>query len=194
MSWTEALGFALALVMVVCSIRELHWSWPLAIASSVLYFFVFRDSLLYAEASLQIVFAVLALWGWWQWLRRGPGDAPALRISRLSARGWWLCALALALLWPALALALIHYTDSDVPWWDALPTALSLIGQALLGRKRLENWAVWLVVNVISVGLFAHKGLWLTCVLYLIFVVMSVLGWRAWQARLQAHGQAGDAA
>ena len=60
MSWTEALGFALALVMVVCSIRELHWSWPLAIASSVLYFFVFRDSLLYAEASLQIVFAVLA--------------------------------------------------------------------------------------------------------------------------------------
>ena len=194
MSWTEALGFALALVMVVCSIRELHWSWPLAIASSVLYFFVFRDSLLYAEASLQIVFAVLALWGWWQWLRRGPGDAPALRISRLSARGWWLCALALALLWPGLALALIHYTDSDVPWGDALPTALSLIGQALLGRKRLENWAVWLVVNVISVGLFAHKGLWLTCLLYLIFVVMSVLGWRAWQARMQAHEQAGDAA
>ena len=186
MAWTEVLGFALALVMVVCSIRELHWSWPLAIASSVLYFFVFRDSLLYAEASLQIVFAVLALWGWWQWLRRGPGDMPVLRIARMGTRGWWLCALALAVLWPALALALIRYTDSDVPWWDALPTALSLIGQALLGRKLLENWLVWLVVNIVSVGLFAHKGLWLTCVLYLIFVAMSVLGWRAWRARLQA--------
>ena len=194
MAWTEVLGFALALVMVVCSIRELHWSWPLAIASSVLYFFVFRDSLLYAEASLQIVFAVLALWGWWQWLRRGPGDAPALHIARMGTHGWWLCALALAVLWPALAWGLIRYTDSDVPWWDALPTALSLIGQALLGRKLLENWLVWLVVNIVSVGLFAHKGLWLTCVLYLIFVAMSVLGWRAWRARLQAAAPAEERA
>ena len=194
MAWTEVLGFALALVMVVCSIRELHWSWPLAIASSVLYFFVFRDSLLYAEASLQIVFAVLALWGWWQWLQRGPGDMPVLRIARMGTRGWWLCALALAVLWPALALALIRYTDSDVPWWDALPTALSLIGQALLGRKLLENWLVWLLVNVIRVGLFAHKGLWLTCLLYLIFVAMSVLGWRAWRARLQAAAPAEERA
>ena len=105
-----------------------------------------------------------------------------------------LCALALALLWPALALALIHYTDSDVPWWDALPTALSLIGQALLGRKLLENWLVWLLVNVVSVGLFAHKGLWLTCLLYLIFVAMSVLGWRAWRARLQAAAPAEERA
>jgi nicotinamide mononucleotide transporter len=184
MSWTEVLGFALALVMVVCSIRELHWSWPLAIVSSILYFFVFKDSLLYAEASLQIVFAVLALWGWWQWMRRGEGDAPALHIQRLSRRGWWLCALALALLWPALAWGLMHYTDSDVPWWDALPTALSLIGQALLGRKLIENWLVWLVVNVISVGLFAYKGLWLTCLLYAIFIAMSVAGWREWQKRL----------
>jgi nicotinamide mononucleotide transporter len=184
MSWTEVLGFALALVMVVCSIRELHWSWPLAIVSSILYFFVFKDSLLYAEANLQIVFAVLALWGWWQWLRRGEGDTPALHIQQLSRRGWWLCALALALLWPALAWGLMHYTDSDVPWWDALPTALSLIGQALLGRKLIENWLVWLVVNVISVGLFAYKGLWLTCLLYAIFIAMSVAGWREWQKRL----------
>ena len=186
MSWTEALGFALSLVMVLCSIRELHWSWPLAIVSSILYFFVFKDSLLYAEASLQLVFAVLALWGWRQWLRRGEGDVPALHVQRLSRRGWWLCALALALLWPALAWGLMHYTDSDVPWWDALPTALSLIGQALLGRKLLENWLVWLVVNIISVGLFAYKGLWLTCLLYAIFVAMSVAGWREWQKRLAA--------
>jgi len=184
MSWTEALGFALALVMVVCAIRELHWSWPLAIASSILYFFVFRDSRLYAEASLQLVFAVLAFWGWWQWLRRGDDQAPAVHIQRLGRRGWWASALALALLWPALAWALMHYTDSDVPWWDALPTALSLIGQALMGRKLIENWLVWLVVNVISVGLFVYKGLWLTCVLYLIFIAMSALGWREWQKRL----------
>jgi nicotinamide mononucleotide transporter len=186
MSWTEALGFALALVMVFCSIREIHWSWPLAMVSSALYFFVFRDSLLYAEAGLQIVFAVLALWGWRQWLRRSDDQTPDVQIHRMTARGWWWSTLAFATLWPVLALGLLHYTDSDVPWWDALPTALSLIGQALLGRKFIENWLVWFVVNTISMGLFAYKGLWLTCLLYLIFTVMSVAGWRAWQKRLQA--------
>lgn len=186
-SLTEALGFALALVMVGCSIRELHWSWPLAIASSVLYFFVFRDNMLYAEAGLQLVFAALGFWGWRQWLRRGADQQPMQVIQRLPFKGWCWCAAALALLWPALAWLLLRYTDSDVAWWDALPTALSLIGQALLGRKYLENWLVWVAVNLISVGLFAHKGLWLTCALYALFIVLSVVGWREWLARLRAH-------
>ncbi len=183
-SWTEALGFVLALVMVGCSIRELHWSWPLAILSPLLYFFVFKDSLLYAEAGLQLVFAVLALWGWWQWLRPGEDQQPALSLQRLPRQGWMLVGLSLGVLWPALAWLLLTYTDSDVAWWDALPTALSLIGQALLGRKYIENWLIWIAVNVLSVGLFAYKGLWLTCVLYALFIGLSVLGWREWQKRL----------
>lgn len=186
MSPTEIAGFVLGLVMVVCSIRELHWSWPLAIISSLLYFFVFKSSLLYGEAALQLVFAVLALWGWWQWLRTGDDAQPALVIQRLSRKGWAVVVVASVLLWPALAVLLQTFTDSDVAWWDALPTTLSLVGQALLGRKYVENWLIWLVVNVISVALFAHKGLWLTCVLYVLFTLMSVWGWRAWQARLTA--------
>ena len=206
---TEAAGFVLAVVMVWCSIRELHWSWPLAIASSALYFFVFRDSQLYGEASLQVVFAVLALWGWWQWLRpaaAGPrADAaesakssaelvaqvstqasppPALVIRALSGRARWQCGLASLVLWPVLSLFLRHFTDTDVPWWDGLVTALSLVGQYLLGRKYLENWAVWLLVNTLSIGLFAYKGLWLTVLLYAIFAVMSVIGWRTWQQQI----------
>jgi nicotinamide mononucleotide transporter len=183
-SWTEASGFVLALLMVLCSIRALSWTWPLAIASSLLYFIVFRDSRLYAEASLQLVYVILALWGWWQWLRRTDDTDAAADIRRMGARGWWACALSLALLWPGLAWLLVHHTDSDVPCWDAFPTALSLIGQVLLGCKHLENWPVWIVVNAFSAGLFAWKHLWLTSLLYLVFVVLSMVGWRAWQQRL----------
>jgi nicotinamide mononucleotide transporter len=82
-------------------------------------------------------------------------------------------------------LLLQHFTDTDVAWWDALPTALSLVGQALLGRKYIENWLVWLVVNAVSVALFVHKELWLTALLYALFTAMSVWGWRAWQRKLQ---------
>lgn len=188
MSPTEIAGFVLGVLMVLCSIRELHWSWPLSIASSLLYFFVFKDSLLYGEAGLQLVFVALALWGWWQWLRQGDEVHPALVIQRLSMRGWYFVGLAAVLSWPTLAVVLQRFTDSDVAWWDALPTALSLIGQALLGRKYIENWLIWLVVNLISVALFAYKGLWLTVFLYILFTLMSVWGWRAWQRRLNTSG------
>ena len=80
-------------------------------------------------------------------------------------------------------------TDSDVPWLDALPTVGSLAGQFLLGRKWVENWPVWVAVNVVSVGLFAIKGLWLTVVLYAVFVLPSVAGWRAWSAQARAEAR-----
>lgn len=180
---TEAAGFALAVAMVVCSIRQWHWSWPLGISSSVLYFFVFQSSHLYGEASLQILFAALSLWGWWQWLRAAQQQAP---LKRLDRRGWSLCALTCAVLWPAVSWYLQQFTDSDVPHWDSLVTVLSALGQYLLGRKFLENWWVWMVANTLSMGLFAYKALWLTVLLYGMFVAMSWIGWRTWQAQGQA--------
>ncbi|MFM8755481.1 MAG: nicotinamide riboside transporter PnuC [Limnohabitans sp.] len=184
MSLPEGVGFVLALLMVLCSIRELHWTWPLAAASSVMYFFVFRDSGLYAEAGLQLVFVTLALWGWWQWMRRDASHVTALQVQRVRRSGVLLGVLALAVLWPGIASLLITLTDSDVPWWDALVVALSLIGQVMLGRKLIENWAVWIVVNALSVVLFASRGLWLTVVLYSIFLLLSLQGWRVWRLRL----------
>ncbi len=184
MSPVEIAGFVLGLAMVVCNIQQWHWGWPLAIASALLYFFVFKDSLLYGEAGLQLVFVAISLWGWWQWLRRTDEAQPAVAIQRLSVRGWMLVLVCSAALWPALALLLQRFTDSDVAWWDALPTALSLVGQVLLGRKYLENWLVWVVVNAISVALFAHKGLWLTGVLYAVFTAMSIWGWQSWRQNL----------
>ncbi len=180
-SWLELIALAISLVMVGLNMRVDPLAWPLAIIASLLYFLVFWDSRLYGEASLQIFFAVVALWGWWQWLRGTAEDGGALRVRSLPRRSGLGCLAALAIAWPALALFLRHHTDSDVPWFDAFPTAASLVGQWLLGRKYIENWPAWLVVNVVSVGLFAFKGLWLTVLLYALFVVLSAVGWRAWR-------------
>ena len=177
----ELIAFALALAMVVCNIRVNPWGWPLAIISSLLYFGLFWNSLLYGEASLQIFFAIVAAWGWWQWLRGTQADGSALRVRDLGTRGRWIALAALAVAWPATGAFLATTTDTDVPWWDAFPTAASVIGQWLLARKYVENWPTWIVVNLVSVALFAYKGLWLTVVLYAIFIVLSVLGWRAWR-------------
>lgn len=187
-TWLEMGAFVLALLMVWANLRVKPVAWPLAIVSSLLYALLFADSRLYGEAGLQLVFISLACWGWWQWLR-GTSDAGVpLRVHRLGAQGRGVALAFTLAAWPALALLLSHATDSDVPWFDALPTAGSLVGQVLLARKVVENWPVWLAVNLVSVALFATKGLWLTVVLYAIFAILSLVGWRAWRRLEQAGG------
>ena len=182
-TWLEIVAFVLSVWMVVCNMRVDPLAWPLAIVASLLYGLLFAASKLYGEAGLQIFFAVIAAWGWWQW-RFGTQDGGAPLVVRhleWPARAR-LAALTLAA-WPLLGLLLDHATDSDVPYFDAFPTAFSVAGQWLLGRKYVENWPTWVLVNVVSIGLFAVKGLWLTVALYALFAVMALAGWRAW-ARL----------
>ncbi|HZE90925.1 MAG TPA: nicotinamide riboside transporter PnuC [Rhizobacter sp.] len=180
-TWLELVAFVLSLAMVVCNIRVNPLGWPCAIGGSLLYFELFWNSKLYGDASLQIFFAVIAAWGWWQWLRGTQDDGSALQVRRLDVRARWMALAAMAVTWPAAGLFLKTFTDTDVPWWDAFPTAASVIGQWLLGRKYVEAWPTWVIVNVVGTALFAYKGLWLTAVLYLVFFAMSFVGWRAWQ-------------
>lgn len=188
-TWLEIVAFALAVAMVVLNIRVNPLAWPLAIASSLLYFALFFDSRLYGEAGLQIFFALVAGWGWWQWLRGTLPDGSALRVRSLSPRGLAVVIALTLAAWPLLGLFLDRFTDTDVPYWDAFPTAGSVAGQWLLARKYVENWPAWIVVNVVSVGLFAWKGLWLTVLLYALFTAMAVAGWRAWQALARRGAQ-----
>ena len=183
----EILAFVLSIWMVLANLRVRPIAWPLAIASSLLYALLFADSKLYGEASLQFVFVAIALWGWWQWLRGSAGSV--LLVHRLGKRGRLLALAATLIAWPILGLLLQRWTDSDVPFLDALPTVGSITGQLLLGRKLVENWPVWLAVNVVSVALFASKGLWLTVLLYALFALLSVVGWRAW-TKLEGQARA----
>ncbi len=185
-SWAELVGAALGVAMVVCNILQIHWGWPLAFLSSVLYGFVFANAGLFAEAGLQVFFALTALWGWWQWLR-GRDEAGETLLPRALGRPPAFALIVMsALAVPALALFLARFTSSDVPWWDALPTVLSLAATYLLGKKYVANWPLWIVVNLISMGLFAYKGLWITVGLYALFAVMAAIGWKAWREALRA--------
>ena len=182
-TWLEVVAFALSIAMVVLNIRVDPLAWPLAIVSSLLYFLLFWNSRLYGDASLQVFFAAVAAWGWWQWLRGTDESGQALQVRHLGVQGRIGVLVAIAIAWPATALFLRRFTDTDVPWWDAFPTAASVVGQWLLGRKYVENWPVWIVVDVVGAALFAYKGLWLTTLLYAVFVAMAAVGWRGWQRR-----------
>lgn len=183
-TWLEVMAFVLALANIACNVAEIHWGWPLSIVASVLYAWLFYVSKLYGEAGVNLFFAAAAFWGWWQWLRGHRTDSvDALHIAYLDVRGRRLTVLAWVALW-GICSALLHLaTDSDVVWADGFVTAGSIVGTVLLGRKFVENWPVWLIVNAVSIALFLFKGLTLTALLYVIFLGLAGWGWAGWKQR-----------
>jgi nicotinamide mononucleotide transporter len=189
-TWLEIVAFFLAIANIVFNVREIHWAWPLTVIASMLYAWLFFASRLYGETGVNVFFAVSALWGWWQWLYGQRGQHAidnALRIEALGHVGRAATALVWCALWMICTQLLARLTDSDVAWADGFVTAGSVVGTALLGRKYIENWPVWLVVNAASVALFLYKNLLLTAVLYAIFFAMAIWGWRVWRRRFREH-------
>jgi len=175
----ELISFLLAIITVALNIRQNHWAWLFSILSSVLYGVVFANARLYGDAGLQCVFVAVSIWGWYQWRRGGVAHQP-LQASRLTRSGLMWSALAWLAGFMVLSAFLRSFTDTDVPHMDGFLTAGSLVGQFLLSRKKLENWLVWIAVDILYVGLYVYKHLTLTAVLYGLFVLLAMAGWRAW--------------
>jgi nicotinamide mononucleotide transporter len=182
-SLLEIVSFALALVMVVLNIRQSPWAWLFSITSAALYAVVFYDSKLYGDMSLQFFFIAVSLWGWYQWLFGGASHHGVL-VSRLTSKGWLYSGLAWLFGFIAIASFLRLFTDTDVPHIDAFLTSGSLVGQLLLSRKKLENWHVWIGIDLIYIGLYIHKNLYLTALLFSLFVVLAAVGLRTWKKSL----------
>lgn len=174
----ELISFLLAVTTVLLNIRQKHWAWLFSIASSATFAVVFFEARLYGDMGLQFVFIGASVWGWYQWLH-GAGDQQ-LVVTRLKPAGWGWSIAAWAIGFVLLSQFLDRLTDTDVPHADGFLTAGSLVGQLLLGRKKVENWLVWIVVDVLYVGLYIYKDLHLTAILYAVFVVLAWTGWRAW--------------
>jgi nicotinamide mononucleotide transporter len=174
------------LVSVYLTVRQNPWCWPLGIVNVLLFAWLFWHERLYADAGLQIVYLVLSLYGWWAWVRGGPGHG-ALPVSRTPGRIAALFLLGGTVAAAALGAALRQATNADLPFWDAGTTAGSLVAQWMQARKWLENWVVWIVVDVVYVGMYVVKGLWPTAGLYAIFIALAVLGHREWTASLRGR-------
>jgi len=169
--------------------RENVWAWPTGLVNVILQLILFWDCKLYGEASLQVVYIVLQIYGWVVWAR-GDGHGDDLHVTRTSPRLWAVLAVIAAACIVPVALMLKHLSDSTTPWWDAAPTVLSLIAQWMITRKKLENWYVWILVNLLSIPLFAYKQLYLISLLNVLLLVISILGVRRWAKTLRATAAA----
>ena len=188
----EVFGFITGGVSVWLYVKENIWAWPVGLANRALFAVLFLQPRLYADMALQGVYIVLGVLGWYLWLRGGERKV-GVAIARTDR--WTVAGLTLLGVGATYGLTLFLRSVGDAaPFLDALTTVLSLIAQYLLTRKLIENWAVWIAADVIYIGLYASRGLYLTGLLYLVFLCMCVAGLRAWRRALVADGAAAGGA
>ena len=180
MSAVEWAGFISGALCVCLVVKEHMANFPVGIANCAFFAVLFFRSGLYADAGLQLVFLALGFQGWWLWLRGGE-QRTALEIRPLPQDDAVRVGFGVVAGTAVLTVVLSRWTDSTVPFWDALTTALSLGAQWLLNHKHTANWHLWLVADVLYVGLYWYKDLHLTSLLYLGFIVLCLAGLRTWR-------------
>jgi len=167
------------------SVRQHIWSWPTAIVNVVAYTFVFHGAKLYADMALQVVYAVLSIYGWYSWLYGGTGHTP-LRPTRVPPRlAVWLSLIAIAAT-GVIGTVLHRTTDASLPYVDSFLSSSSLVAQWMMTRKLLEHWLVWTAVDVLYVGMFVYKQLYVTAVLYAVFLALAARGYVEWRRSMHA--------
>jgi len=184
LNWFESTAALLGLISIYFQIKQKIFYWPIAILMVSMYIVVFYKSGFYADMSLQFYYLGVSIYGWYFWIagnKQKQSNNNTVPVSSLNGKQI-LTALGFSTLFFTIILIILKYfTDSEVPYGDAFTTALSFVATWLLARKILENWLFWLIVNVVSSGLYIYKELYATAVLFIILSILAVLGYVKWK-------------
>ncbi len=183
-SYVELIAVAFGLLSVYLSAREHIVSWPTAIVNVAIFFFLFWKAKLYADAVLQLVYLTLSIYGWSEWLYGGAQHS-RLRVSKTSRREWLVLTPLFLVGGLGLGALLARYTDSPIPYFDAMLTTASLVAQWMMTRKLLENWLIWIAADIVYVPVFIFRGLPFTALQYAVFLVLAGMGWYGWRKSLR---------
>ena len=178
----EIIGTIVGLVYLWLEYRASIYLWIASIIMPAIYIFVYYEAGLYADFGINIYYLGAAVYGWLVWKYGNKGQYQTeLPITRMPKRNWLKAGIVFLVTQFLIAGVLINYTDSDVAGWDAFTTALSIIGMWMLARKYLEQWWVWIVVDVVCVGLYIYKELYFTAGLYALYAIIAIFGWLNWK-------------
>lgn len=184
---------ALEWVAVICGVASVIYSmrenllvYPTGIVSVLIYVYLGFEYKLYADMGVNGYYFVMSVYGWYYWTNTD-GNKDQVPVTINSARENFYSVGILAGSFGILVFALINFTDSDVPFWDASTTSFAILGMWLMARKKLENWIAWIIADLISIPLYFYKGLVLTSFQFLIFTILATMGYFAWKKSLEEN-------
>ena len=175
----ETLGVITGILCVYLAAKNKIWNWPFAIISVLIYIFIFLEAKLYADMGLQIYFLIMNFYGWYFWSRKD--ERKKVAISSISRNEVFLSVIGIIIFTTGLGLFLYKQTDASFPFIDSFCTACSLIAQIFLARKVMENWLIWIFVDVIYVGVYLAKDLHLTAGMYALYIYIAASGYIEWR-------------
>lgn len=184
--WIEIFGVVTGIIYVILEVRQNRLLWPLGIITSAAYVIIFFTDKFYADMGLQLYYVLISIYGWYYWSgggsRRERQEVPVVRINR---RQTLLLFIVFIAIWAGIYFILDSYTDSPVPAGDSFTTALAIVATWMLTRKIIEQWFLWIIANVVSIGLYIYKGLYPTVILYAVYTAMAVYGYIEWNRSMQ---------
>ena len=187
-NWFELLAAFTGFICVYLNAIENAWGWPISIVSAFCYIFIFYEDTFYADMVLQGFFIVVGFYGWYEWLYGG-SQRDTLAITRIGRDQAVVAAVAGVVLSAVVSYLLSTQTDAQQPIVDSTLTVFSLIAQYLLARKILENWLIWIGVDIFYVPVFLGRGRYVTAALYFTYLILAVMGYLQWRKRQAAQKQ-----
>lgn len=181
--WVEVAAALVSLTYVILTIKEIIWLWFFGILSAILYSWVYAHSGFYAGMALQAYYAIISIYGWFHWSARtkDPDADAGLPVIRVKRRLLIVLIVLWLLLWLVIGFMLDAYTDSKIPYWDAFTASGGIVATWMLTRKILEQWLFWIVIDFISIGLYIWQELYATTLLFGVYTIMAILGYRQWR-------------
>lgn len=192
MPWLEAIAAALGLVNAYLLVRRHVWNYAFGIAAVTVYGWIFFQARLYSDTLLQVFYVVVQVYGWSNWAssKLAFGEVVVLRLTWAGRLTWVLGIAAATAGWGWI---MHRYTDAAAPWLDAGVAMTSVVAQVLLTQRRIETWYLWIVVNVMSIVLYASRGLYVTTALYCVLLVLATWSFLAWRSAESARHAKGSA-
>lgn len=180
-NWLEIVGTIIGFIYLWQEVKASIWLWLTGIVMPAIYTVVFYKSGLYADFGIQIYYIVAAIYGFLFWkFGKKNQDGDQLRIVHTTAKqAAVLCAITAGLFWPIYWI-LTTYTDSNVPFFDSTTTAMSIVALWMLAKKHVEQWVAWIIIDALSSRLYFYKGIYFTAVLYAVYTVVAVYGYKKW--------------
>lgn len=178
-SGLDQLNLILGVVGVGLMIRRNLWAFPVGMVAVTVQGILLWNATFYADAMLQIFFFGCLAYGWWHWLKpqKGKAELPISILGWRARLAWLAAAAGLTVIWGFWQ---VNSTDAGMPYRDTFIASFSMAAQILQVRKRLENWAGWVLVNAVAAVTYWEAGLTYTAFLFTIFLVMGISGWVAW--------------
>jgi nicotinamide mononucleotide transporter len=180
MSVTELIGFVFGVAGIWLTIKENAWCFPVGLVNVIVSLALFIGQKLYSDAIQQLVYIVLLSYGWYQWIY-GKGFEKDIEISYSNKRLLFILFFIALLFSIAAGTVFKYYTDASLPYWDATATSLSFVAQWMIAKKKIENWLLWVVVNVMYIGIYIYKDLYLYAFLFLIYLILAIKGLMEWK-------------